>query len=235
MTLRSLLISVRGALRLAVVCCALFLAPTAHANLLVDGSFEDTRFGIPEDRVFLDGDLDGHWWVNGSIISLVGGGWQASEGRASVELAGLGSSGAVFQSFATIPGQGYLVAFDLSGNPDNSHGEPTLKQLNARALEGTDDEYVYGNTLTLQAFVFDTAAMHNSTSDMKWERKSFMFIADTDKSVVFFYPETSDGVIWSASAIDNVSVVAIPEPGTSIMILCGLAALILVTSLRIRL
>jgi len=234
MTLRSILIWVRGSLQLAAVCCALFLVPAAHANLLIDGSFENTFDGIPEDRFFLGGYMDGHWWVNGSIISLVGGGWQASDGGVSVELAGLGDGGAVFQSFATTPGQGYLVTFDLSGNPDNSHGDPTLKQLNAQALEGTDNEYVYGNTLALQAFVFDTAAKHNSTTDMKWERKSFMFIADTDKSVVFFYPKTSDGVIWSAPAIDNVSVVAIPEPGTSIMILCGLAALTLVTGLRIR-
>jgi hypothetical protein len=131
MKLRSILIWVRGSLQLAAVCCAFFSAPTAHANLLFDGSFETSHYGIPEDRVFVGGGLDDYWSVDEGVISLVGGGWQASDGKASIELAGLGNTGEVSQSFAVIPYQTYLVTFDLSGNPDNSHGEPTLKQLEA--------------------------------------------------------------------------------------------------------
>ena len=134
------------------------------------------------------------WTVaSGSIEILRHTYWQPSEGTQSVDTSG-NSSGKIQQTIATSPGTTYRLSFDLAGNPD---GGPTIKTL------------LVGFGSSSQTFTFDTTGV--SVSAMQWSTRSWDFTATSLNSILSF---ENVGATPFGAAIDNVSVVVVPEPAT---------------------
>src|SRR5207253_2296924 len=88
---------------------------TIQAVQFINGSFEigpDT--GPSFVRLSPGSTAITGWTVTSAAIDYVGPGWQASDGARSIDLDGNdGDSGGMAQTFATIPGVNYNVAFDM--------------------------------------------------------------------------------------------------------------------------
>jgi choice-of-anchor C domain-containing protein len=115
--------------------------------------------------------------------------------------------GGIFQTFDTIIGLVYNVAFSLAGNPVVG---PTVKTLTVSAA-GVSNNYNFDIT-------------GRSQTDMGWQLRNFVFTAvDTTTTLTFTSTTASNG----GPALDNVSVSAVPEPATWVMFGGGLLAVAL--------
>lgn len=209
----------------SVLFAAAMLAPaTAHASLLLNGSFASTC-GSGSFCTYSAGNSTDipNWLVinggnptdsNGSV-DLITGYWQQPPGGGnSVDLDGNAYAG-LSQTFATEVGRSYTVTFYLSGNPD---GAPATKDL------GVD---FGGVPLT---FSYTVTGNRN---DMDWLAETFTFIATSVSTTLSFTsldsPSTSAG--FFGPVIGNVDVEATPEPtgiamiGVAMMALFGLGAI----------
>jgi choice-of-anchor C domain-containing protein len=199
---------------LGLVAC---LASNASAtSLLVNGSFEQGS-ADPNNTVAGYLPLAGGstaitgWEVLGNPIEWIGYFWQASDGQNSVDLDGSLASG-VRQTFATTPGQTYLVTFDLAGNPDNI---PVIKPMRVSA-DGQSASFYFD----------DTGATH---TDMMYVRQTFSFVADDSSATLEFRSltdvaaENPGGVQGYGPVIDNVSAEAVPTPAALWLLLTGFA------------
>jgi choice-of-anchor C domain-containing protein len=116
----------------AVAICAIFLfvaASFAALPTIINGSFESgSNPGVftflPTGSTAITG-----WTVSAGTVDYIGTYWQASNGSRSVDLNG-GSTGAISQTFPTVPGLTYNVTFDMSGNPFSG---PTVKTMSVSA------------------------------------------------------------------------------------------------------
>jgi choice-of-anchor C domain-containing protein len=188
-------------------------APAAQANLLVNGSFEvgpspgATFVNLSTGSTVVTG-----WTVTGLTVDYVGGLWVASDGSRSIDLDGsVGSpftNGGVAQTFATTPGMQYVVHFDLAGNPNNL---PTLKPMRVSAGGQSQD------------FSFDISG--HSVSDMGWLAQTWTFNAVAATTTLEFRSLTQAPKVGWGAVVDNVSVTAVPEPGTWALMLGGLLAM----------
>lgn len=165
--------------------------PVSQTNLIQNGSFEIgsepgalTVCGVGATNI-------AHWRITDGTIDYIGSYWSASHGKRSVDLDGTPGPGAIAQSFATTPGQEYIVAFDLSGN---SEGAPPVKRLEVSAA---------GQSM---AFSFDTRG--NSANAMGWQRQTWRFRANATQTTLEFRSLGAAGSSYGP-VIDNVSVVAV--------------------------
>lgn len=165
-----------------------------QAAPFTNGSFED-----PLTTGWTFSDVD--WILDDTPFS----GWEASDGDYSIDLNGF-EPGFIEQTFDTIAGQTYEVAFDLSGNPG-----PESSLL--RTLD------VMVDSITVLSPAYDTLANGNFESDMMWETHSFLFTADDSLTTLRFESTTAGGYGFPVDAIgpalDNISVMAaaaVPEP-----------------------
>ena len=106
---------------------ALLAALPADASI-TNGSFELGDYYPPGGsfRTLYASD-DSHddilgWDVVENSIDWIDGYWQASDGDYSIDMSGVAAGTIVSQTFSTIAGIWYQVAFDLSGNPDSVRG-----------------------------------------------------------------------------------------------------------------
>jgi choice-of-anchor C domain-containing protein len=204
-------LKMRKKMRLAVVMGAfgaMLLWPiAASANLLVDGSFE-TPIASQPFQTFGTGALGTAWTVTAGSVDLIGNYWQTAQGSQSVDMSG-NENGTISQTINLAPGT-YKLIFDESGNPD---GPPTLKQLNVSLGGGTPQE-------------FDYTIGSNTHDNMQWVIKTAYFtVAGGPAALVFSDISSGIGVAnpvgpagttpWGA-ALDNVSLVAVPEASTMI-------------------
>ena len=90
--------------------------------------------------------------------------WKASHGDHCLDL-----DGGVRQTVRTKPGECYLVAFDLAGNPEVG---PFVQHLRLDIGQ------------CRQTFSFDPAG--KTTSDLGWSRWSVIFAADDDRTTLTF-------------------------------------------------
>lgn len=163
---------------LGIVC---LLSTPAWANLLANPSFETG----PNPGSFTD--LAGGstaisgWTVTLNHIDYIGTLWTASNGVRSLDLEGSvcvlftsNCAGGISQSFATTPGQQYMVSFDLAGNPLNV---PVVKFIEALAAGQN------------QTFSFDTTG--KNTVNMGWATHTWTFTAVGSTTTLEF--QTADG------------------------------------------
>jgi choice-of-anchor C domain-containing protein len=175
--------------------------PARPASLLLNGGFEE---GPSAGRfVNLAGGSEAikGWAVTGEGVDYIGTLWPGSEGAHSIDLDGSVRSattrgyvhGGVAQTFATKPGTGYLVTFDLAGNP---YAPPAKKLMRVSAADQSQD------------FSFDVTG--KTPTKMGWTPTRWSFTANSASTTLEFRsltPARSTG--WGA-VIDNVSVTVLP-------------------------
>jgi choice-of-anchor C domain-containing protein len=187
----------------------LALTSVAPAAPFTNGGFENSASNPGAFLTLGAGStaIDG-WTVTGQGIDYIGTYWQSAEGARSLDLSAA-AAGGISQTFDTIVGLVYNVAFSLAGNPVVG---PTIKTLTVSAA-GVSNNYT-----------FDTTG--RTTSDMGWELRNFIFTAVGTSTTLAFTSTTNSA---AGPALDNVSVsvTAIPEPATWVMFGGGLLAMAL--------
>jgi choice-of-anchor C domain-containing protein len=196
---------------------ALALSTSAQASLLSNGSFESGSLPTATGTTLTAGStaITG-WVVGGRGIDYIGTYWQASDGSRSIDLDSgtiLGPGpydGSISQTFPTTPGQAYLVTFDMAGNPD---GGPALKSLEISAAG--------------QSAVVSFLNSNQTHSNMGYQPREFPFLATDPSTTLTFVSLSGTGY---GPVIDNVAVIAVPEPST----LAAAALALLATRRRCR-
>jgi choice-of-anchor C domain-containing protein len=197
----------------------------AYADLLVNGSFENSTFNSVSHFVDLPGgntDITG-WTATLLHIDYVDSSeWQAADGRRSLDLEGSACAvgtpdcaGGIEQSFATVAGQQYEVTFDMAGNPVSS---PIIKTMLVSAAGQQKD------------FTFDITG--HTEAVMGWTPETWTFTASAATTTLEFATADGNQTTGFGPALDNVAVNAIgtqavPEPGSWLLLggaLVGLAA-----------
>lgn len=195
----------------AVLFLSFGLSGSAGAtSILVNGSFEQGTTIAPAVFKYLPAGNTGvtGWTITGDSIDYIGSLWQASDGTRSLDLSG-NAAGGVKQTFATVVGTSYTVAFDLAGNVTQA---PSIKSVRASAGSVTQD------------FTFDITG--HTLGNMGWTTHSFSFTATSTTTTLAF--SSLNGTSASGPALDNVSVnptSPIPEPSTALLIGAGFLAL----------
>jgi len=183
-------------IRVASGMLLLVFAVCAWGAKLQNGSFElgsipntCNVYDLPAGSTVITG-----WTVSVGTIDWEGPppcGWRASRGNNSIDLVGKFCIGGIRQTFATTPGQAYVLRFDLAGN----NGAPPVVKPLAVTINGVTTN-----------FTFDTTG--TSASQMGWVRKKIHFVAASTSSTVEFVSDVSgSGSPCNAgAAIDNVKV-----------------------------
>jgi choice-of-anchor C domain-containing protein len=199
----------------------LSLATAAQAAPFQNGSFDVGApatfvFDIPAGSTQIPG-----WTVSVGTIDWITNNWVSSQGTSSLDLVGSFAVGGVAQTFDTVPGTTYIVAFDLAGNPG---GPPVVKPL-AVTVNGVTSN-----------FTFDTTG--RSGAAMGWTRHSLTFTASGTSSTIAFVSDVTGTGTNAGAALDNVTITAqgaataaaeIPLPwahvGAALLVLLGAAGL----------
>ncbi|MCI0541029.1 MAG: DUF642 domain-containing protein, partial [Verrucomicrobiales bacterium] len=184
----------------------------AGVNVLVNPSFEEPNPGYPNSVDLLGGStylngwttiLDGVGVFSSTDIGL-GFPWPTTiaDGQQAVDLApGLRSGGGgIQQSFLTNPGRRYEVTFDLGTSL--SHGRDGTGNVEAE-VDGIKKAY----------------ALHTSNPDWEWSSHGFTFKADDTSATLAF--RSFDNPADHFASVDNVSVRALPEGGSTSRLLVG--------------
>jgi hypothetical protein len=189
----------------------------AATNLVTDGSFESSGVSDMSYATFTGGALSGWTALPGGSIEvrndIVG---KAENGSDFVELDSTQNS-SMLTSFDTAKGQTYELSFYYSARPAST-------AYNGSFANGVVP--AASNWLTVD---FGTGPITlkpdaNSTSGNLWQLYTATFTGTgSSMSLMFSAAGTSDSF---GASLDNVSVLAVPEPATLAMMGAGLLGLI---------
>lgn len=188
-----------------------FQFANANAAPFTNGDFEDATVdpGASFVRFGVGGTQISGWQITAADVDYIGTLWPAAMGVRSVDLDGaIGSAGALSQTFDTIAGTQYSVAFALAGNPA---GGPIVKPLQVSAASASTN------------YSFDT--MGKTLSNMGWVDATFLFTATGASTTLTFTSLTDSGF---GAAVDNVRITAlsaVPEPIPLLILGLGLFGL----------
>ena len=162
------------------------------AASISNGSFENGTAPGSFTNIVTGGTNITDWMVDSGNVDYIGTYWVASDGSRSIDLNGT-AAGSIKQTFATTVGATYEVTFDLSGNPE---GTPGTRVVRVSAT---------GSGTPSQDFTYDTVAKANTLADMKWESKTYTFIAGSTSTTLMFTSQTagSNGPALDKIAIDE--------------------------------
>ncbi|TRU91680.1 MAG: choice-of-anchor C family protein [Microcystis novacekii Mn_MB_F_20050700_S1] len=185
----------------------MIVTPVQATNLIQNGSFETATVNPgPFLQLNAGSTVITGWTVSQGSIDYIGTYWQASDGGRSLDMQGIGS-GKIEQTFNTTIGATYRVTFDLAGNTFGGSAINAIKQMRVSAGVSSAD------------FSFDITG--KSPSNMGWVSKSWDFTANSTTTTLGFIGINSGD---TGAALDNVSVIAVPEP-SSMLGLLGLGVL----------
>jgi hypothetical protein len=195
------------------------LATQAQAqNLISNGGFETpVTVGGSSTTLASGSTTITGWQVVGPNILLLNTGYTepnvsfaAHSGLNSVDLTGAGNVGptaGITQTVATTIGQAYLLSFWL-GNADGSGNSSYLlpSALNLSINGGAAQAFSNSDTTTFT---------------LNWKQFSTGFVATGTSTTLGFLNAT--GATDSEAGLDDVVLVAVPEPATAALALAGLA------------
>jgi hypothetical protein len=190
--------------RFASVLGGLLLTLTAHANLIVNGSFEDNSVALGNWAYFDSASVNGWEGSNLEIWNNFGG-VTAPDGKQHAELNAhpyTGNVFSIFQTFNTVVGQSYDVSFFYS------------------ARESANE-----------AFSFSVGTLSTLINDHvvgAWSQYANSFVANSTSTTLRF---TSVDTGTIGNFLDNVVVTTkanVIESNPLVMLMIGLAGLILV-------
>lgn len=208
---------------LATIMCAL-AAVDAHANLITNGSFENTNNSFVGDANSVDELASGSsaipgwtttngvptaWIMNGNPYGI-----SAADGQFFLDLTGYSdvrTYGGVTQNFATAAGTNYVATFDLGyGGNSAFFGGPVSVRATAGGSSGT----------------FTSGA--GSPNPAVWDLETFNFTATSSLTQLTFIGLSTAGGEYIG--LDNVdvevaSVGTVPEPGSAALFLIGISLL----------
>jgi hypothetical protein len=186
----------------------LFLATTANANLIVNGSFEDaptgSSLGGNSSWTFYNASQVTGW--DGDNIELwIGRKPNAYEGNYHAELNAHGSNKdnwSISQTFNTVAGSTYNVFFAYSARSGNSKSSKEVFSVSVDNANWTIDDHVKGT----------------------WKTFNGTFVADDTSATITF---ASVVPYWRTvgNFIDDIRVTNVPAPGALALLCLGLTSL----------
>jgi choice-of-anchor C domain-containing protein len=177
-------------LSFAVLSLILPATATASGNLIKNGGFKlGPQVGSGFATYAKGSTAIPGWTVTMGTVDVIGSVWHDPDGDGrSIDLDGTPGPGGIAQTFATVPGTKYKVAFSLASNPQCG---PPVKRLTVTV----------GNVTKRYTFTSAKA----STSAMGWLKISFPFVA-TGKMSTLTFTSTDPAGSLCGPAIDSVSV-----------------------------
>lgn len=187
------------AMRLTSILGVAGFAAAASAQSVMNPSYETGPATGGWTRVNLGSQAVEGWTVDKGNIDHIGTMWQAADGGRSIELNG-DAPGRIRQEVQTTPGSQYLVEFALSGN----WGGHWNKKV--RIIAGDESEL----------FFFDSTG--NTSQNMRWEDRQFVFTADAATTRLFF---ASNNYGKHGGAVDNIRIseIVVPAPAAGLALL----------------
>lgn len=208
-------------------------AGDAYANLLTNGSFEDTNKSFVGDANLVDElpsgstAIPGWTTTNGTFTAWIMNGnpygISASNGSFFLDLTGYsdsGTYGGVTQTFLTVAGTDYVVTFDIGyGGDSTAFGGPVKVEASAA---GTSETFTSGS---------------GSPNPAVWDTETFSFMATSTMTQLTLTGISTAGGDYIG--LDNVDAevgtgsAPVPEPGTFALLLTGIGVLGGVTRRRV--
>ena len=186
----------------------------ALPNLVLNGSFEQGR-AVPVSpgyETYVAGDTGlNDWTIFSGTVDVVSGDFPAlgaaQDGNNFLDLNG-SSTGGLSQSFSVAANQQYQLSFWYALNGTNT---------GVRALVTVDP---IGESLNSALLQFTSAP---SQDPIGWKKYNATFTSTATSPVTLSFESLSGGA--QGILLDNVSVSAVPEPGTTMLLLAGIGAL----------
>ncbi|MXP44589.1 DUF642 domain-containing protein [Allopontixanthobacter sediminis] len=184
-------------------------SPASAAELITNGSFENPEITDPCCSTVPTASLPG-WTIGSGNVNVVNGtfasaaGNLALDGTQYLDLIGEGGVGSLSQTFGTIAGQLYLFKFAYSHNIFS--GLPSASA--SYSVDGLSGIITHST---------------GSNANLDWQMFSGTFVATGSSATLNFtnlLGGANDGIL-----LDAVSVSAVPEPSTWLLLVFGIGAI----------